>query len=165
MLCIQEINILINGLTGPGPRATGFGLFVGLLEAFNRWDEQIEKFFSSVSYHVPGSKLPLFSEVQAAFAGCCVVRNGHPETGHHGLYLSGSDKDLFVPYTFERTSLLWWVKIKRAPEATCLQAAMALDPANAPCQVFMQENLAAAATAAVASAPPGDPTGILRNAD
>ena len=44
MLRVQEINILINGLTGPGPRATGFGLFLGLVEAYNRREEQRDRF-------------------------------------------------------------------------------------------------------------------------
>mmetsp|Transcript_60926 Transcript_60926/g.125535 ORF Transcript_60926/g.125535 Transcript_60926/m.125535 type:complete len:685 (+) Transcript_60926:1329-3383(+) len=170
MARIQEIDVLINGLTGPGPRATGFGLFLGILEAYDKRDRKHDKFFSSVSYHVPESTLPLFSEVQAAFSDCCIVRQGHPEHGHHGIYLTGADSDMFVPYTFEKTSLLWWIKIKQAPEATCLRASAAMDPAQAPCQLFMRAH-ADAATAAIAvrdddhsARALGDPRGILKSA-
>jgi hypothetical protein len=159
MYRVQDINILINGLTGPGPQATAFGLFLGLLEAFNKKDVPQDKFFSSVSYHVPKSELPLFSEVQACFAGCKVERDGHPETGHHGLYLAGPDRELFVPYTFEKTSLLWWIRIKKAPEAICLRASAALNPNDAPCQKFLRAN-----NACMQNAVHGDPTGILKHA-
>jgi len=167
MARIQEIDVLINSLTGPGPRATGFGLFLGVLEAYDKRDHKHDKFFSSVSYHVPESTLPLFSEVQAAFSDCCIVRQGHQERGHHGLYLTGADRNMFVPYVFEKTSLLWWIKIKQAPEATCLKASAVMDPAQAPCQMFMRAH-AAVATAAVAVEHParalGDPRGILKDA-
>jgi len=166
MMRVQEIEVLINGLTGPGPTATGFGLFLGMLEAYDRRDKKLDKFFSSVSYHVPESTLPLFSEVQAAFSGCKIVREGHPDTGHHGLYLTGKDRDLFVPYTFERKSLLWWIKIKKAPDITCLKAAEHMDPADAPCQKFIRKHCASfsAIDAEVQAHPVGDPTGILKNA-
>ena len=158
----EEINILINGLTGPGPRATAFGLFLGMLEAFCRRKIPRDKFFASVSYHVPASELPLFSEVQAAFSGCKVERDGHPETGRHGLYLSGPDRDLFVPYVFEKSSLLWWIRIKTAPNATCLRASAAMDPRDAPCQTFLRANSASAELLANAPVAIGDPTGILK---
>jgi len=173
MMRIQEINVTISGLTGPGPKATGFGLFLGMLEAYDRRDRQVDKFFSSVSYHVLESTLPLFSEVQAAFSGCKIILDGHPETGQHGIFLTGDDRDLFVPYTFEKTSLLWWIKIKKAPEAICLKAAVAMDPAKAPCQRFMRLNTgdtdaaepaANAATATLNVAAIGDPTGTLKRA-
>jgi len=36
MMRVQDIEVQINGLTGPGPTATGFGLFLGLLEAYDK---------------------------------------------------------------------------------------------------------------------------------
>mmetsp|Transcript_61999 Transcript_61999/g.128262 ORF Transcript_61999/g.128262 Transcript_61999/m.128262 type:complete len:685 (+) Transcript_61999:408-2462(+) len=164
MMRVQDIEVQINGLTGPGPTATGFGLFLGLLEAYDRQRRKHDKFFSLVSYHVPESQLPLFSEVQAAFSGCKIVRDGHPDTGHHGIYLSGGDREFFVPYVFERSSLLWWIKIKKAPESTCLKAAMHMDPADAPCQRFIRKHRAAFSITAPNATAIGDPTGILKNA-
>jgi len=112
----------ISGMTGSGQAATEeFGIFAARLED----DEGNDLPITSVAYSVPNGKVGLFSEVQVCFAGNTVIHKGHPERGKHGIILKGSNT--FIPYHFDRQTLLWWIKIKPATHKHMMHA-RTIDP-------------------------------------
>ena len=97
----------IGGMTGSGQASTEeVGVFAAQLEDSDGHDVPL----TSVAYSVPNGKVSLFSEVQACFAGNTVIHKGHPERGKHGIVLKGTNT--FIPYHFDRQTLLWWIKVK-----------------------------------------------------
>jgi hypothetical protein len=73
----------------------------------------------------------LFSEVQAAFAGNIIIREGHPEHGRHGLLMrstTGDPRDSpFIPFHFSKKTLLWYIKLSPPTPLQCVHA-RTLDP-------------------------------------
>jgi hypothetical protein len=86
-----------------------FGVFTANLEDSDKNLVPI----TSVAFSVPGSRVGLFSEVQAAFAGNTIIREGDPASGRHGILTppDKSGKRTFIPYHFSKRTLLWYIKI------------------------------------------------------
>eukprot|EP00961_Rhodomonas_salina_P259153 3501484-Rhodomonas_salina.1 len=82
-----------------------FGIFCSNVRDDNKKVHPI----TSVAFTVPGARVGLFSEVQAAFAGNTIIRKGNPTTGRHCILMKaskGSSERPFIPFHFSRKSLL-----------------------------------------------------------
>ncbi len=61
--------------------------------------------YTGISFTVRDARVPLWSEVQLSTEGHHVYRNGHPESGSHGVgFKSNPDAEpyAFAPYHFDR---------------------------------------------------------------
>jgi hypothetical protein len=120
----EQMRNAIGGMTGSNQATTDeFGIFACTLTD----DEEINHPITSVAYSVPNAQVSLFSEIQCCFAGNTVLHRGHPETGQHGIILKGSN--IFIPYHFDRQTLLFWVKVK-PPRASHCAHAREMNPRN-----------------------------------
>jgi len=114
----EKIDSAIGGMTGDNQASTDeFGIFAARLED----EDGVNIPLTSVGYSVKNAKVGLFSEVQTCFAGNTVIHKGHPERGKHGIILKGSN--IFIPYHFDRQTLLWWIKVKPPRTQHCMHAA------------------------------------------
>ena len=123
----ETIRHPIGGLTD-GHQATTdkFGIFCANLED----DKGRMVPITSVAFSVPNARVGLFSEVQAAFAGNTIVREGHPETGVHGIRMRSADGKRhgpFIPLHFSKKTLLWYIKVCPPDPFQCAHARR-LDP-------------------------------------
>ena len=120
----EQMRNAIGGMTGDNQATTDeFGIFACTLAD----DEETNHPITSVAYSVPNAQVSLFSEVQCFFAGNTVLHRGHPETGQHGIILKGSNT--FIPYHFDRHTLLFWLKVK-PPRASHCAHAREMNPHN-----------------------------------
>ena len=124
----ETIKHPIGGLTDGNQATTDkYGIFCANLE-----DDRGRLIpITSVAFSVPGARVGLFSEVQATFAGNTIIREGHPETGVHGIQMRSADGKSkhgpFIPLHFSKKTLLWYIKICPPDPFQCAHARR-LDP-------------------------------------
>mmetsp|Transcript_29698 Transcript_29698/g.71426 ORF Transcript_29698/g.71426 Transcript_29698/m.71426 type:complete len:459 (-) Transcript_29698:51-1427(-) len=118
----DEMKYPIGGLTGSNQAETGqFGIFCANV----RDDKKKVHPITSVAFTVPGERVGLFSEVQAAFAGNTIIREGNQTTGRHVILMKapeGSSERPFIPFHFSRKSLLWYIRLYPQGAVQCMQA-------------------------------------------
>lgn len=87
------------------------GIFQGLLGCFSG----TELPFSGDGTHVPNSNTSLFSIPMAARNGHTIIFEGNPAAGRHGIKIAGTNE--WVPFHWDPSTQLWWIRVKRDPNA------------------------------------------------